>query len=191
MAANRRGREILLGVTASIAAYKAAELVRLLRKAGSAVNCVLTPAATKFITPLTLSALSGRPTYQDALDEMAWSMAHLSLAKSADAVLIAPCTADFLAQLASGAADNLLSACVLVTRAPVFIAPAMHEPMWTHPATQRNVKICREFGYRFIGPVEGALASGDSGLGRMEDPAQIVSFLSEALAKTKKAAARK
>lgn len=191
MAVELKGREILLGVSASIAAYKAAELVRLLRKAGAEVNCVLTPAAAKFITPLTLSALSGRPTQQDVLDEKVWSMAHLSLAKSADAVLIAPCTADFLAQLASGASDNLISACVLATRAPVFIAPAMHEPMWTHPATQRNVKTCREFGYRFIGPVDGPLASGDSGMGRMEDPARLVSLLTEALAGPKKAASRK
>lgn len=186
-----KGREILLGVSASIAAYKAAELVRLFRQAGAGVSCVLTPAAAKFITPLTLSALSGKPTGQDVLDENEWGMAHLSLAKSADAVVIAPCTADFLAQLAAGSADNLLSAAVLVTRAPVFIAPAMHEPMWTHPATQRNVKTCLGFRYQFIGPVKGPLASGDSGLGRMEDPAQIVSHIMDALTKTKRAVSRK
>lgn len=191
MAGNLKGREILLGVSASIAAYKAAELVRLFRQEGAGVSCVLTPSATKFITPLTLAALSGRPASQDVLNENEWGMAHLSLAKSADAVLIAPCTADLLAQFAAGTSDNLLSAAVLATRAPVFIAPAMHEPMWTHPATQRNVKTCLEFGYRFIGPVKGPLASGDSGLGRMEDPAQIVSHLTEALMTTKRTVSRK
>jgi phosphopantothenoylcysteine synthetase/decarboxylase len=181
--ASLKGREIVLGVTGSIAAYKAADLVRRFRDAGAGVTCVMTPGATRFITPLTLGALSGRPVQQDVFDEKLWTMAHLKLAKEADAIVAAPCTAEHLALLAGGRAGDLLTALVLTTRKPVFIAPALHEPMWTHPATKKNVRLCEEYGYRFIGPVKGPLASGDTGWGRMEDPLKIVAAVAAALAR--------
>jgi phosphopantothenoylcysteine decarboxylase/phosphopantothenate--cysteine ligase len=178
-----KGREIVLGVTGSIAAYKAAELVRRFKDAGAGVTCVMTPAATRFITPLTLGALSGRAVQQDVFDEKLWSMAHLRLAKEADAVVVAPCTAEHLALLAAGHAGDLLTALVLTTRKPVFVVPALHEPMWTHPATQKNVRACKDYGYRFIGPVKGPLASGDTGWGRMEEPVKTVAAVAAALNK--------
>jgi len=168
-------------VTGSIAAYKAAELVRRFKDAGAGVTCVLTQGAARFITPLTLAALSGRPARQDMFDESLWEMAHLSLASSADAVVVAPCSADFLSRLAAGASDSLLAALLLAARVPVFLAPAMHGPMWEHPATRRNVKTCRSFGHRFIGPVRGPLASGGDGWGRMEEPDRIVAAVAAAL----------
>lgn len=176
-------REIVLGVSGSIAAYKAADLVRRFRDAGAGVTCVMTPSAARFITPLTLSALSGRPVHHDVLDETSWDMAHLSLSKGADAVVVAPCTAHLLSQLAAGQAGDLLTALLLAARVPVFLAPAMHEPMWTHPACQKNAAACRSHGYRFIGPVRGALASG-AGWGRMEEPDRIVEQVAAALAKS-------
>ena len=176
-----RNREIILGVTGSVAAYKAAEIVRRFREEGAGVTCVMTESAARFVTPLTFSTLSGRPVARDAFDDKLRVMAHLALAKNADAVLVAPCTAEHLAAFAAGRAGDLLSALLLATRKPVFIAPAMHEPMWTHPATQKNVRACRDYGYRFIGPVKGAFASGDTGLGRLEDPAKIVAAVTAAL----------
>jgi phosphopantothenoylcysteine decarboxylase/phosphopantothenate--cysteine ligase len=178
-----KGREIVLGVSGSIAAYKAAELVRLFREQGAGVSCVMTEGATRFITPLTLSALSARPVAQDMFDQSLWNMAHLRLAKDADAVVVAPASADLLSRLAAGRADDLLSALILSTRRPVFLAPAMHEPMWTHPATRKNVSACRSHGYRLIGPVKGPLASGDTGWGRLEEPSRIVAHVAAALAK--------
>ncbi|MGQ0645803.1 MAG: flavoprotein [Elusimicrobiota bacterium] len=181
-AVSLKGREIVLGVSGSIAAYKSAELVRRFQDAGAGVTCVLTPSAARFITPLTLSALSGRPARQDVLDASVWDMAHLSLAKDADAVVAAPCTADLLSELAAGRANTLLAALVLAAKIPVFLAPAMHEPMWTHPATQKNVKACSSYGYTLIGPARGPLASGGSGWGRMEEPVRIVAAVAKALA---------
>lgn len=177
-----KGREIVLGVTGSIAAYKAADLVRRFQDAGAGVTCVMTEGAARFITPLTLAALSGRPVARDVFDETLWTMSHLKLAKEADAVVVAPCTADALSRLAAGAAHDLLSTLILAAKAPVFLAPALHEPMWTHPATQKNVRLCGEYGYRLIGPVKGPLASGDAGWGRMEDPLKIVAAVAAALA---------
>ena len=174
-------KNIILGVAGSIAAYKSPDLVRQLREAGADVTCVMTPSAGRFITPLTLAALSGRPVQQDLYDPAAWSMAHLSLAGEADAVVVAPCTANLLQELAAGKAGDLLTALILTTRAPVFLAPAMHEPMWTHPATQKNAAACQAYGYRFIGPVKGPLASGGEGWGRMEDPRRIVDLVAAAL----------
>ena len=181
-----KNREIVLGVTGSIAAYKAADLVRRFRDAGAGVTCVLTEAAARFITPLTLAALSGRPVGRDIFDDKLWSLAHLGLAKTADAVVVAPCTAEHLSLLAAGSGRDLLTALILATRAPVFLVPALHEPMWTHPATQKNVRACREYGYRFVGPVKGPLASGDTGLGRMEETDKIVSAVAEQLNKRSK-----
>jgi phosphopantothenoylcysteine decarboxylase/phosphopantothenate--cysteine ligase len=178
---NLKGREIVIGVTGSIAAYKAAELVRRFKASGAEVSCVTTPSALKFIPALTLQALSGRPVGQELFDTSLWKAAHLELAKSADAVVIAPCSANTLARLAHGVSDDLLSCLVLTTKAPVFIAPAMHETMWTHDATQKNAGICRGYGYKLIGPIRGPLAFGDMGWGRMEDPKRIVETVAQSL----------
>jgi len=177
---------ILLGVTGSIAAYKAVEILRLLIKGGQDVHVMMTPAATHFVGPLTFQGLSGHPVFSDPLDPQAYQMAHLALAEKADAVLVAPASAESLSQLSRGGAHDLLSASVLSVprtptgklKVPVFIAPAMHESMWLHPATQANVKVLKTYGYQFFGPEKGALGrSGDVGEGRMTDPQVIVSQL--------------
>jgi len=174
---------ILLGVTGSIAAYKAAEILRLLVKAGQDVHVVMTEAATRFVGPLTFQGLSGHPVFSSALDPQAYQMSHLHFAESASAIVVAPATADSLSALARGSAGDLVSACVLSTprdaqgklRVPVLIAPAMHESMWLHPATQANVKTLQSYGYRFVGPVKGPLGrAGDAGEGRMAEPSDIV-----------------
>ena len=181
---------ILLGVSGSIAAYKAAELLRLLIKAGQEVQVMMTPAATKFVGPLTFQALSGRPVITDTLDPKDWQMAHLDLPEKAAAVVIAPASANLLSNLARGGAGDIVSASLLAiprdaagkTKAPVFIAPAMHEAMWRHPATQENVKALARYGYRLIGPTEGALGrAGDSGEGRMSEPSEIAQAVLKAL----------
>ncbi len=175
---------ILLGVTGSIAAYKAVEILRLLLKSGQDVHVVMTPSATHFVGPLTFQGLSGHPVFSDTLDPQAYQMAHLALAEKAGAVVIAPASAESLSQMAHGGAHDLVSACVLSVlrtpagklKAPVLIAPAMHESMWTHPATQANVKTLKSYGYQLIGPEKGALGRvGDVGVGRMAEPQTIVS----------------
>jgi phosphopantothenoylcysteine decarboxylase/phosphopantothenate--cysteine ligase len=174
---------ILLGVTGSIAAYKAVEILRLLIKAGEDVHVVMTPAAARFVGPLTFQGLSGHPVFSDPLDAQAYPMAHLALAEKASAIVVAPASAESLSQLARGGAHDLVSAAVLSaprtpggkSTIPVFIAPAMHEAMWLHPATQANVKALKSYGYRFIGPEKGPLGrAGDAGEGRMSDPSVIV-----------------
>ncbi len=176
------GRKILLGVTGSVAASKAPAVARRLIDAGAVVRAVITAGGQKFLPALTLTAVTGRPTATDAFDLSDGSMPHLELARWADAVLVAPASANALARFANGAADDLLGAILLVTRAPVFLAPAMHEPMWTHPATRRNVATLTTDGRRFLGPVDGALASGDRGAGRLMEPADLVRELGKALA---------
>lgn len=177
------GREIVLGVTASVAAYKAPEIARRLMEAGAGVTAVLTPAAERFIPALTLAAVTGRPAFTDPFDLATGRMPHLDLAKKSSLILVAPCSADFLSALAAGRADTLLAAILLTTRAPVLLAPAMHEPMWTHKATRQNAAQCREYGYGFVGPEEGALASGDSGLGRLSAVEEIVAAVAKRLGK--------
>jgi phosphopantothenoylcysteine synthetase/decarboxylase len=171
------GRTIVLGVSGSVAAYKAAEIARRLIDAGAQVTAVLTAGAQEFITPLTFTAITGRPALTDSFALPQGAMPHLDIAKSAAAVLLAPASANTLARLATGFADDLLTSILLVTRAPVFLAPAMHAPMWTHPATQRNVETLKGFGHKFLGPATGALASGDQGIGRLLDPETIVAEL--------------
>jgi phosphopantothenoylcysteine decarboxylase / phosphopantothenate---cysteine ligase len=167
-------KRILLGVTAGIAAYKSAELVRHLRSAGAEVRVVMTQAAGEFITPLTLQALSGHPVQQHLLDPASEAgMGHITLARWADVVLIAPASADFMAKLAHGLADDLLSTLCLATAAPLALAPAMNQQMWLNPATQANKKILEERGVRLFGPAEGAQACGEVGPGRMLEPARI------------------
>ncbi|MBV9876516.1 MAG: phosphopantothenoylcysteine decarboxylase [Verrucomicrobia bacterium] len=166
---------IILGITASIAAYKAADLASQLRKAGCDVHAVLTQGATKFITPLTLQTLSRNPVTTDIFDEKAgWQPGHIELADRADLLLIAPASADILAKLAHGFADEALTAIALATKAPLLLAPAMNGKMWLHPATQNNVTLLRSRGAEFIGPEEGMLACGYEGIGRLWPIQEIV-----------------
>lgn len=180
--ASLSGKSIVLGISGSVAAYKAAEIARRLVESGALVTAVLTAGAQRFITPLTFTAITGRPALTDPFSLPAGAMPHLELAKGAAAVLVAPASANTLARLAGGQADDLLTSLLLATRAPVFLAPAMHEPMWTNPATQRNVDILKSYGHRFLGPATGALASGDQGLGRLLDTDTLVKELVRALA---------
>jgi len=187
---------ILLGVTGSIAAYKAVEVLRLLIKAGQDVHVVMTASATRFVGPLTFQGLSGHPVFSDPLDPQAYQMAHLALTEKADAALVAPASAESLSHLSRGGAGDLVSACLLSIprlpagkqepagklKVPVFIAPAMHESMWLHPATQANVTTLKTYGYRFIGPKTGDLGrAGDVGLGRMAEPQEIIKDVLEGI----------
>ena len=168
-------KRILLGITGGIAAYKSADLVRRLRAAGASVRVVMTRAACEFITPLTLQALSGQPVHTDLLDPAAEAaMGHIELARWADAVLVAPASADFLAKLAHGRADDLLSTLCLASTAPLALAPAMNHVMWTHAATQDNASLLRARGIQLFGPGQGDLACGESGPGRMLEPEQLL-----------------
>lgn len=169
------GKRILLGVTGGIAAYKAAELTRGLRGAGAEVRVVMTSAATAFIAPLTFQALSGNPVHMDLLDAAEESaMGHISLSRWADLILIAPATADFLAKLRAGLADDLLSALCLAAQVPIALAPAMNQAMWSNPATQDNIAGLTARGLRFFGPAAGEQACGETGLGRMLEPVDLV-----------------
>jgi phosphopantothenoylcysteine decarboxylase / phosphopantothenate---cysteine ligase len=168
-------RKIILGVTGGIAAYKAALLVRVLRTAGAEVRVVMTPSAQAFVTPLTFQALSGSPVYTELLDAQAEAaMDHISLARWADLVLVAPASAHFLARLACGMADNLLTTLCLATRAPIAVAPAMNQQMWLNPATQDNIQKIQHRGCHCWGPAEGEQACGETGPGRMLEPEQLV-----------------
>ncbi len=167
-------RRMVLGVTGSIAAYKAPLIVRGLMKRGVEVRCVMTPSAAQFVTPQTLATLSGHPVAQTIHDPSLWAMAHLSLASWADIVLIAPATADFIARLAQGRAEGVLDALVLSTESPVVVCPAMDAEMWAHAATKKNVETIKGYGYRVLGPEKGELASGKIGHGRLVEPDEIV-----------------
>lgn len=165
---------IVLGVTGSIAAYKAAEITSLLVKQGFLVDVVLTDGAQKFIQPLTFSALTHRPVMTDLWDEdYTGRPGHIELADRASLVLIAPATADQLAKMRMGLAPDALNSILLATRAPVIAAPAMNGKMWEHPATQENVRVLQERGVQFIGPDAGLLACGYEGIGRMWPAGQI------------------
>ena len=176
---------MIVGVTGGIAAYKAAELVSLLGKQGHDVRCIMTEAAQAFITPLTLQTLSGNPVYTDMFavsDNPEWKVAHIGLAHWADCVLIVPATADFIGKIANGLADDLLSTCVMATQAPVYFAPAMNDGMYQNPIVQRNIQTLRDAGYGFVEPVEGNLACGTAGKGKMASPetiADTVNYLRE------------
>ena len=169
------GKRITLGVTGGIAAYKAAELVRQLVKLGATVRVVMTEAATRFVTPVTFQALSGHPVYCDQWDaRVANNMAHIELSREADIILVAPASADFLAKLAHGLADDLLSTLALARNCPLLAAPAMNLQMWSNPATQRNVATLRGDGIALLGPASGDQACGEVGLGRMIEAEEIV-----------------
>lgn len=173
-----KGRRIVLGVTGGIAAYKAAELVRLLGKAGANVHVVLSEGGARFVTAVTFQALSGNTVWSDLWDaRMGNNMAHIDLGRDADAILIAPATADFLARLAQGRSDDLLSTLCLARDAPLIVAPAMNRQMWASPPTQRNVAQLRADGVTVFGPGAGDQACGEVGMGRMLEPEELVEHL--------------
>jgi phosphopantothenoylcysteine decarboxylase/phosphopantothenate--cysteine ligase len=175
------GRRLLLGVTGGIAAYKAAYLARLLRERGADVQVVMTPSATRFVGPDTFAALTGKPVHSDVF-ERSEAVLHVRLAHEADAALVAPATANILAKLAWGIADDLLTSTLLEFSGPLVVAPAMHSGMLEHPATRENFETLRGRGVTIVGPVEGALAAGDTGMGRMSEPEDIADALEAALA---------
>ncbi len=177
---NLSGKQVLLGMTGGIAAYKSAELVRLLRKQGAEVRVVMTAGAQEFITPLTLQALSGQPVHTDLLDPRAEAaMGHIELARWADVVLVAPATADFIARLAQGRADDLLATVCLATDAPLAVAPAMNRVMWENPATRDNMALLKQRNIGCFGPDTGSQACGETGPGRMLEPEDLLRSLEE------------
>ncbi len=177
------GREIVLGVTGGIAAYKSAELVSRLRHLGARVSVVMTRNATEFVAPLTFQTLSAAQVAVDTFQAPEyWNVEHVALAKRAEVFVVAPATANILAKMAHGIADDMLSTTLLATKAPILVAPAMNTGMWTAEATRENVRILRERGVRFVGPGNGMLACGDSGDGRMSEPEEIVEAIAGILA---------
>lgn len=174
------GQKIVVGVTGGIAAYKSCELVRRLIDSGAEVRVVLTSGAEAFVTPLTFQALSGNPVSTKLLDEKAEAgMGHIELARWADRVIVAPATANFISRLACGNADDLLSTLCLATKATIAVAPSMNQGMWLNPATQNNINLLELRDIEIIGPAAGDQACGDTGPGRMSEPAEIIEALSE------------
>ena len=175
-----KGKKIVLGITGSIAAYKACNIIRLLIKAGAEVQVVITPAGKEFITPITLSALTQKPVISEFFSQRdgTWH-SHVALGLWADAMLVAPCTAASLGKMANGIADNMLITTYLSMKAPVFVAPAMDLDMYAHPTTQENLKKLCSMGNHIIEPQSGFLASGLEGKGRMEEPEKIVAYLDD------------
>ncbi len=173
-----QGKKVLLGVTGGIAAYKAAILVRALVREGCEVKVILSPSAKDFVTPLSLATVSNNPVYQEFFDgETGEWVNHVALANWADALLIAPLTANTLAKMGNGFCDTLLMATYLSSTCPVFLAPAMDRDMYKHPAVRDNIDKMKRWGHTLIGPEEGELASGLSGIGRMSEPETIVEQL--------------
>ncbi len=168
------GKRILLGISGGIAAYKAAELARLLVRGGADVRVAMTESATRFITPVTLQALSGQPVWTDMWDaRVPDNMGHIEHSRDRELIVVAPATADFMAKVAHGLADDLLSALCVARRCPLMLAPAMNVEMWENPATQRNLQLLQENGVMLAGPAAGDQACGEVGMGRMLEPAQI------------------
>ena len=171
-------KNILLGVTGGIAAYKSAEIIRLFKKLGADVRVVMTESAKEFITPLTLQAISGNEIHDSLLNtEAEAAMGHIELAKWADIILIAPCTAETISKITHGRADDLMGALILASKADIFIAPAMNMNMWLDDSTQQNYKTLSSRGISFIGPAEGQQACGDIGPGRMVEPENIIELI--------------
>ena len=171
-------KKILLGLTGGVAAYKAAELVRRLGDRGFDVHVVMTQAACGFITPATLQALSGNPVYTDMWDtRIPNAMAHIELTRDKQAIVIAPATADFLAKIVHGLADDLLSTLCLARECPLIVAPAMNRQMWEHPATQRNIRQLQQDGVVVLGPASGSQACGETGSGRMLEAVEIAAAI--------------
>jgi phosphopantothenoylcysteine decarboxylase / phosphopantothenate---cysteine ligase len=173
-------KQIILGVTGGIAAYKSADLTRRLREAGATVRVVMTAGAKEFITPLTMQAVSGNPVHDDLFDLKAEAaMGHIELARWADVILVAPATADFMARLANGEANDLLTTLCLASQAPIALAPAMNQGMWKNTLTQDNLQALKNKKIHLLGPGEGSQACGDVGPGRMLEPLEIVARVQE------------
>ena len=176
------GKNVVLCVTGGIAAYKAADLTSRLRKKGASVYIIMTESATHFITPLTLEVLSGNRVVTDMFDRaFTWEVEHISLAKRADVFVIAPATANIICKAAHGIADDMVSTTLMATRAPIVMAPAMNTNMYENPVVQQNMELLRERGVCFAAPVSGHLACGDTGSGKLADPADIVRVIEDAL----------
>lgn len=177
-------KRVLLIITGSIAAYKSLEVIRLLREKKYAVRCVLTESAKQFVTPLSVAALSGEQVFDDLFslkDET--EMGHIRLSREADLVLVAPASADIMAKLATGLANDMASTLLLATDKPVMMAPAMNGQMWTHKAVQRNYLQLQKDGVAFIGPEEGEMACGEQGMGRMSEPSAVVAAVIKRIGK--------
>jgi len=173
-----KNKKIIVALTGSIAAYKAAELVRLIKKSEAEVRIIMTDAAKEFITPITMQALSGHPIHSNLLDtEAEAAMGHITLAKWADAIIVSPCSANTLAKISQGLGDDLLTAVILASKAKVFLAPAMNQQMWNAKITQENVVKASLLGHKILGPGEGEQACGDTGSGRMLEPEEIFAAL--------------
>jgi phosphopantothenoylcysteine decarboxylase/phosphopantothenate--cysteine ligase len=172
--ANPKIKQVVLGVCGSIAAYKAGDIIRRLQDHHCEVTVIMTKEAAQFITPLTLSSLSGRDVYSDMFDKDSWRMAHIELSRGADCILIAPATANIIGKLASGIADDLLTTFVITNRAPVFIAPAMNDQMYANEIVRDNCAKLKKHGFKFIEPVKGKLACGTVGVGHLAEVDQIV-----------------
>ncbi len=171
---NPKGRHVVLGVCGSIAAYKAGDIIRRLQDDQCEVSVIMTREAQEFITPLTLSSLSGRNAYSDMFDKYSWRMAHIELARGADIVLIAPATANVIGKLAHGLCDDLLTTFVVTSKAPVLIAPAMNDEMYANTIVQENCAKLKKHGFKFIEPIKGRLACGTVGVGHLADVEDIV-----------------
>jgi phosphopantothenoylcysteine decarboxylase/phosphopantothenate--cysteine ligase len=177
-----QGRKVLLVIGGGIAAYKCLDLIRRLAERGATVTPVLTRAATEFVTPLSVAALAGQKVYTDLFDLTDEAeMGHIQLSRAADLLVVAPATADLLAKMATGQANDLATTLLLATDKPVLVAPAMNVRMWEHPATQRNIATLKADGVRFVGPNDGNMACGEFGPGRMSEPLEIVSAICAAL----------
>lgn len=185
------GRKVIVGVTGSIAAYKAAELIRAIRRRGADVKVVMTEAATKFVSPLTFETLSGNEVSWKLFPERKWDVGHVRLAEWAEVLVVAPATANFLGKAAVGVADDLLTTVTLAARCPVVVAPAMDAFMWANPVVQENVRKLKGLGYKLVGPEEGELASGLTGKGRLADLGRILDAIGEALEDLRLLAGRK
>ena len=174
---NLSNKNVLLGISGSIAAYKSAELIRRLQDSGATVRVVMTKSATEFITPLTMQALSQNPVHTELLDEVSENaMGHIELARWADFLIVAPASANLIAELTHGRSDNLLTAICLATSSNILLAPAMNQRMWLNPATQENIAILKSRGYYILTPEDGDQACGETGPGRMAEPNQIISL---------------
>ena len=176
-------KRILLIIGGGSAAYKSLDLIRRLKERGASVTPVLTRSGTEFVTPLSVSALAGQKVFQDLFDLTDEAeMGHIELSRSADLIVVAPATADLMAKMAGGQADDLASTLLLATDTPVLIAPAMNVRMWEHPATQRNIAVLKSDGIAFVGPNEGDMACGEYGPGRMAEPLEIVAAVADRIA---------
>lgn len=177
-----KGKTILLCITGSIAAYRSCDLLRDLKAAGADVFCLMTKAAAQFVTPLTFHSLSGNPVYSDPFSSQEdWNVLHTTLADKADLILISPATADIIARLAHGFADDLVTSVVLASRAKVMVVPAMNDNMYAHAVTQENIAKLKKIGYGFVNPIHGALCCGRTGMGHIEDNHVIFDSVAKAL----------